>query len=142
VTTNRGNYGSSGIGFSSHSDFGFSADTATVILAYWVNTATLNGVSTSIHETQLFAEHEGKMKGIRSMPAFWNSGGGNQMFYRVFTFKEARRRRFRVMMSANCWLASECISPYIRSQNAASPNAPAVLGTRLTTAAASLRRKL
>jgi len=105
VTTNRGNYGSSGIGFSSHSDFGFSADTATVILAYWVNTATLNGVSTSIHETQLFAEHEGKMKGIRSMPAFWNSGGGNQMFYRVFTFKEARRRRFRVMMSANCWLA-------------------------------------
>ena len=107
VTTNRGQYGSSGIGFSSHSDFGFSADTAKVILAYWVNTATLSGVSTPNHETQVFVEHEGRMKGIRSMPAVWAhaSGGGNQMFYRVLTFKEARRRRFRVMMSANCWLA-------------------------------------
>lgn len=109
TTTNRGNdYAGTGLGFPCHSDFSFVADSTKVIVAYWQTKtfAAALGVSTSYHEVQIFAEHEGQMKGVRDAPAIWpDSSGGNQMYYRVLTFKEARRREFRVMMSAGCWLA-------------------------------------
>lgn len=106
VTTNLGTYGSTGIGYSSHTDFGFIADTVKVVVAYWVSNSAMPGVNTSQHEVQIFAD-DGQMKGIRSAPALWagGSGGGNQLFYRVVSFSQAHRRRFRVWMSSNCWLA-------------------------------------
>jgi hypothetical protein len=106
TTTNRGNYGSTGIGFPSHTDFSFSADTAKVIIVYWQCLTSMSGVSTSYHENQIFVEYEGQMKAIREFPASWPGGsGGGTLFYRVLTFSKAKRRRFRVWLSSNCWFA-------------------------------------
>ena len=130
TTTNRGNnYASTGLGFPCHSDFSFVADAATVIIAYWQTTTfpAALGTSSSYHEVQIFAEHEGVMKGIRDAPAVWpNGSGGNQMYYRVITFKQARRREFRVMLSAGCWFAGVYIDT--GAQISKAPNRPILMG--------------
>lgn len=104
VTTDRGdNYGSTGIGFPCISDFWFTAATTKMYLQYWGNPYT-SGVNTSHHEVDIFVEHNGQLKSVRSMPAVYATGQAtNQIFYRVVTFKEARSREFRIGMSANCW---------------------------------------
>jgi hypothetical protein len=129
VTTSRGSFGSTGIGYPCLSDFWFTADTTKIIVAYWQYTgyAAGTGVTTSHHEVDIFAEHEGHMKGIRSTPAIWPHGsGGNQMFYRVVTFKEARRRDFRIILSAGCWLAGVYVDSAADIQKAS--NRPVLLG--------------
>lgn len=130
ITTNRGNnYASTGIGFPCHSDFSFVADTAKVIVAYYQTTTGMAalGVATSNHEVQIFAELEGELKAIRDVPASWPSGsGGNQMYYRVLTFKEARRREFRVLLSVGCWLAGVYIDTGGLITKA--PNRPVLVG--------------
>jgi hypothetical protein len=130
VTTPRGsNYASTGLGFPCHSDFSFVADTTKIIIAYYQTTTGMAnlGISSSAHEVQVFAEHEGAMKGIRNVPAQWPSGsGGNQMFYRVITFKEARKREFRVMLSVGCWLDSVYIDT--GGQLSKAPNRPVLFG--------------
>lgn len=130
TTTNRGNnYGSTGLGYPSHSDFSFVADTATVIIAYWQTTSfnAANGVYSSYNECQVFAEDGGQMKGIRQMPAVWPHGtGGNQMMYRVLTFSQALRREFRVMLSAGDWLAGVYVDT--GAQMSKAPNRPILMG--------------
>jgi len=130
VTTPRGNnYASTGLGFPCHTDFSFIADTAKVIVVYYQTTTGManQGISTSAHEVQIFAEQDGVMKGIRSVPAQWpNGSGGNQLFYRVITFKEARKREFRVMLSVGCWLDSVYIDT--GGQISKAPNRPVLFG--------------
>lgn len=131
VTTNRGNnYASTGLGFPCHSDFSFVADTAKVIIAYWqTNTGmAAQGVATSYHEVQVFAEHDdGHLKGVREMPAVWPNGSTtNQMFYRVITFKQAKSKEFRVMLSAGCWLAGVYVDT--GAQMSPAPNRPVLVG--------------
>lgn len=130
VTTPRGtNYASTGIGFPCHSDFSFVTDTTKIIIAYYQTTTGMAnlGISSSYHESQVFVEHEGQMKGIRSAPNVWpNGSGGNQMFYRVITFKEARRREFRVMLSVGCWFAGVYVDTGAFMQKA--PNRPILMG--------------
>lgn len=109
-TTNRGNnYASTGLKFPAPIDTWFIADTAKIIVQYWVTTthAANQGVSTPNHEVHLFAEHDSQMKSITQMPAVWPhaSGGGNQMFYKSYEFSQALRKGFRLMLSAGCWLA-------------------------------------
>lgn len=127
VTTDRSNnYASTGVGFPCHADFSFVADTAKVIIAYWVNLQgqLAQSVSTAAHEIQIFAELEGQLKGIREAPAFWPhaSGGGAQLMYRVLTFKQARKREFRVMLSTDAWFAGVYIDT--GAQITKAPNRP------------------
>lgn len=130
TTTPRStNYAGTNLGFPCHTDFSFVADTAKVIVAYYQTTTGMAalGVATSNHEVQVFAEHEGRMKGIREMPATWPNGStSNQMFYRVLTFSEARRREFRVMLSVGCWLAGVYIDTGGFIYKA--PNRPVLMG--------------
>jgi hypothetical protein len=128
VTTPRGNYGSTGIGFACHIDFSFVADTATLILVYRQSTTAMPGVTTSYHENRIFADHEGQMKQLRGAPASWpNGSGGNQVFYRVVTFKQALRREFRVWLSSNCWLMGVYIDTAASMTKA--PNRPVLMGS-------------
>jgi hypothetical protein len=127
TTTPRGNYGATGIGFPCHTVTTFVVDTAKIIVAYWVCNTSMVGVTTPHHEVALFAEHEGKMKGLREAPAVWphGSGGGNQIFYKSFTLEEAREREFELWLSSNCWFIGVYIDTGADIQKA--PNRPLLI---------------
>lgn len=123
TTTDRGNFGSSGIGTPCHTDVSFVTDSAKIIPVYWQNPTGSAGVNTSYHEVQIFAEIEGQMKGIRRMPAAWPGGAAsNQTFWRPVSFLEAKSREITVMLSANCWLMGVWIDSTANIMKA--PNRP------------------
>jgi hypothetical protein len=109
-----------GITQPAHIDFGFIADTAKIILVY---RHFGNYTPGSYHETHIFAEHDGRLKQIRSAPEAF-SGSGNKVFYRTVTFKEARRREFRFWLTSNLWLMGVYIDNTASIEK--SPNRPLV----------------
>lgn len=119
--TDRGNFGSSGIGTPCHTDFSFVTDSAKIIIKYYVNPTGM-AVTTSYHETQIFAELQGQMKGIRIGPAMTAAGAGTGVYYRVITMSEARSREIIAWLSANCWLMSVYVET--GSNITAAPNRP------------------
>lgn len=120
VTTPRGipSGAPAGTGFPAHLSTSFVANTAKIIIAYYYVSAF---TYTDYHECHLWAtEANGKLSQIRQTPATWPSGGGSsQMFYRVVTFKEARRRRFKLWLQAGCFFAGIYVDAGARVEKAA-----------------------
>lgn len=100
-------------------EMGFVTNATEIIIAYF-NTGYYD--STVYHDMQVYAEHEGQMKKLTTLP---RTGSFTGLGFRRITLKEARTREFRVFMQSATWLIGVWVTNL--AQLTPAPNRPLIL---------------